>query len=138
MNQPTAGQPLSGHSLSGKPMSGNPLSGNPLSGHPTLERLLAKVLQYGTWTASAIIGLGLALALLDSHAVAHSGGVFSGMRIVSIGIVLFILLPAIRVLLMLIVFWRERDYRFSAIAALVLIILILGFVVGMRTGAGAG
>lgn len=112
--------------------------GRPMSGHPMLERLLAKVLQYGTWMASAIVGLGLVMALLDSHAVSHSMGVLSGMRIVSIGIVLFILLPAIRVLLMLFVFWQERDYRFSAIAALVLVILILGFFIGMRVSSGAG
>ena len=123
MNQPTLSHHVSGH---------------PLSGHPKLERLLAKVLQYGTWMASAIIGVGLVMALLDSHAVSHSTGVLSGMRIVSIGIVLFILLPAIRVLLMLFVFWRERDYRFSAIAALVLVILALGFIVGMRVSGGPG
>jgi len=115
-----------------------PTLGHHMSGHPMLERLLAKVLQYGTWMASAIIGVGLVLALLDSRAVSHNAGVLSGMRIVSIGIVLFILLPAIRVLLMLFVFWQERDYRFSAIATLVLVILILGFLIGMRVSAGAG
>jgi uncharacterized membrane protein len=35
-------------------------------------------------------------------------------------------------LLMLLVFLRERDYRFTAIAALVLAIILLGFAVGMR------
>ena len=54
------------------------------------------------------------------------------MRLVTIGIALFILLPVLRVVLMLIVFLRERDYRFSAIAALVLTILLVGFVVGTR------
>ena len=110
----------------------------PAFGHPLLERLLAKVLQYGTWLASAMIGVGMMLALLDTHAVTHSAGVLSSMRIVSAGIVLFILLPAIRVFLMLLVFVKERDYRFSVIAGLVLLILALGFVVGMRVTAGAG
>jgi hypothetical protein len=31
-------------------------------------------------------------------------------------------------------FLRERDYRFTAIAALVLAIILLGFAVGMRHG----
>jgi uncharacterized membrane protein len=109
-----------------------------VSGHPVLERLLAQVLQYGTWLASAIIAVGLALALIDSHYGTHSAGFLASTRIVEAGIVLFILLPVFRVFLMLLVFLKEHDYRFSTIAALVLLILALGFIVGMRVSAGAG
>jgi hypothetical protein len=109
-----------------------------ISGHPVLERLLASVLQYGTWLASAAIGLGLAVALVDSHSGLHNVGFLSSTRIISLGILLFILLPVFRVFLMLLVFVKERDYRFSVIAGLVLLILVLGFVVGMRVSAGAG
>jgi uncharacterized membrane protein len=42
-------------------------------------------------------------------------------------------LPVLRVTLMLIVFLRERDYRFGAIAALVLTFIVLGFVLGAGT-----
>jgi len=80
---------------------------------------LADLLHYGTWLASIAIGLGLALG---------------STRIETIGIALFILLPTLRVLLMLLVFLRECDYRFTAIAALVLAIILLGFAVGMRQG----
>ncbi len=111
---------------------------HPISGHPVLERLLAQVLQYGTWLASATIAVGLALALIVSRPGAHSAGSLSSTRIVETGIVLFILLPVFRVFLMLLVFLKERDYRFSAIAGLVLLILALGFIVGMRVSAGAG
>jgi hypothetical protein len=109
-----------------------------ISGHPLLERLLARVLQHGTWLASAAIGLGLAIALIDSHSGLHTQGFLSSTRIISLGILLFILLPVFRVFLMLLVFLSERDYRFSVIAGLVLIILILGFFIGMRVQAGAG
>jgi hypothetical protein len=109
-----------------------------ISGHPLLERLLAMVLQYGTWLASAAIGLGLAIALIASHSALHTVGFLSSTRIISVGILLFILLPVFRVFLMLLVFLKERDYRFSVIAGLVLLILVLGFVVGMRVSAGAG
>jgi uncharacterized membrane protein len=109
-----------------------------ISGHPVLERLLAQVLQYGTWLASATIALGLALALIVSHPGTPTAGFLSSTRIVETGIVLFILLPVFRVFLMLLVFLKERDYRFSAIAGLVLLILALGFIVGMRVSAGAG
>jgi uncharacterized membrane protein len=49
---------------------------------------------------------------------------------VTIGIALFILLPVMRLILMLGVFLHQRDYRFSAIAALVLVIVAAGLVVG--------
>lgn len=109
-----------------------------ISGHPVLERMLARVLQYGTWLASAAIGVGLAVALIDSHSGLHPVGFLSSTRIISLGVLLFILLPVFRVFLMFLVFLKEHDYRFSVIAGLVLLILALGFVVGMRVSAGAG
>ena len=90
-----------------------------------MERLLAVLLRYGVWLASLAIGIGLAVAL--------AGSAPAGMRIVAIGIGLFILLPSLRVLLMLAVFVRARDYRFGLIAALVLAIIVLGLAVGMHT-----
>jgi uncharacterized membrane protein len=46
------------------------------------------------------------------------------------GIAFFILLPVMRLILMLGVFLHQRDYRFSAIAALVLMIVIAGSMIG--------
>jgi uncharacterized membrane protein len=87
-----------------------------------LERQLAAMLSYGTWLASAVIAIGLALTLIG-----WPGGAGD---IVTTGIALFILLPVSRVILMLIVFLHERDYRFGAVAALVLAIMVLGFALG--------
>ena len=53
-------------------------------------------------------------------------------RVITAGIALLIVLPVLRVLLMLIVFVRERDFRFSVIAILVLAIILLGSVLGMH------
>jgi hypothetical protein len=58
------------------------------------------------------------------------------MRIAAIGIVLFILLPTLRVLLMLLVFIREGDFRLAATAGLVLAIILLGIFLGLRTASG--
>jgi len=96
-----------------------------------LEWLLAGTLHFGTWLASAAIGLGLALALLDSRFSAPKLAILRDMRIATIGIALLILLPVVRVVVMLIVYLRHRDYRFSAIALLVFTIILLGFTVGL-------
>jgi uncharacterized membrane protein len=93
-----------------------------LARHPELERLIAKVLDRGTWIASGIITLGLALELAG----------WPGMRIVIGGIAIFILLPVLRVMIMLIMFIRERDTRFSVVAALVLMIIALGAALGVH------
>ena len=52
-------------------------------------------------------------------------------RIVTAGIALLIVLPVLRVFLMLVVFVRMRDFRFGAIAMLVLAIMLLGSVLGV-------
>lgn len=104
-----------------------------LARHPGLERLLARVLHRGTWLATGVIALGLALALLGWPGALSA---LTGTRIVAAGIALFILLPVLRVLLMLIVFVRDGDYRFGAIAALVLAIIALGAALGVHMAGG--
>jgi uncharacterized membrane protein len=82
----------------------------------SLEQVLGRLLHVGTYVASAVIAIGLVL----------------GMRIATVGIVLFILLPVIRLAAMLVFFSRARDFRFAAIAALVLLIIALSFLAGTR------
>ncbi|SMG57810.1 DUF1634 domain-containing protein [Paraburkholderia susongensis] len=100
------------------------------------EHWLANLLHYGTWIASGTIAAGLGLALVLPAVRTGSGGAsggpatLAGMPIVSAGIALFILLPVMRLILMLGVFLHRRDYRFSAIAALVLAIVAAGLLVG--------
>lgn len=94
-----------------------------------LDRLLARVLHRGTWLGWSVIALGLALPM------AGWSGALSAVisrRVVTAGIALLIVLPVLRVLLMLIVFVRERDFRFGVIAILVLAIILLGSVLGMH------
>jgi len=97
---------------------------------PALEKMLAGLLRYGTWIACAAIGVGMTLAILDPYlGTLH----VSGMRIATVGVILFILLPSTRVLLMLTVFLRDRDYPLALTAAIVLAIIILGFFLGVHT-----
>jgi hypothetical protein len=95
--------------------------------------MLAAVLHRGTWLASGVIALGLALAAFNGHAGAHPVTLMSSDHVIAAGIALLILLPVLRVALMLVAFLRERDYRFGAIAALVLFIIVMGLVLGTRT-----
>ena len=88
---------------------------------PRLESLLAGLLCYGTWLASGVIGLGLVLPLIG----------LPGEPVVASGVALFIALPALRVLLMLAVFIRERDYRLTSVTAVVLLTILAGFAIGM-------
>ena len=84
------------------------------------EGLLADLLRYGTWLASGLIGSGLAMSLVG----------LSGAQVVAAGVVLFISLPVLRVLVMLAVFMRDRDYRLALVAAIVLMTMVAGFAIG--------
>src|ERR1700733_4194039 len=96
-----------------------------------LDELLAHLLRYGRWSALAAIGLGYALTLTGPHAPIRNLPVLSNMQIVRVGIALFILLPILRVMLMLLVFIRERDFRFAFISGVVLAIILLGIFSGV-------
>jgi uncharacterized membrane protein len=92
--------------------------------------LLATLLRNGSLLASATIGLGFALTLIESRFGARILAILPSMRISATGIVLFILLPTLRVLPMLFVFIRERDFRLAVIAGLVLAIVLMGILLG--------
>jgi uncharacterized membrane protein len=90
---------------------------------PQLELLLAGLLLYGTWLASAVTGLGLALSV---------GGI-EGTYVVAAGVALFIALPVLRVLVMLGAFILHRDYRLVIVAAVVLITILASLVIGLTS-----
>ena len=94
-----------------------------------LERLLATTLQFGTGVGSCIIAVGWVLSATGEPPST------AAVAIIRAGIALFILLPALRVLLMVVVFVCERDYRFGAIAALVLAVIVVGAALGVRMAA---
>jgi uncharacterized membrane protein len=87
--------------------------------HP--ELLLAGLLRYGTWLASAVTGLGLAMSLLRVE----------GAHVVASGVALFIALPVLRVLVMLGVFLLDRDYRLVIVTTAVLMTILAGLVIGL-------
>lgn len=94
-----------------------------------LEDKLARLLWEGTLGGCALIGVGLLLTL-SVHTPMSARAAFA---LMNTGILLLILLPVVRVGLMLTVFLRERDLRFAAAAAAVLLIIALSLAVGLWT-----
>jgi uncharacterized membrane protein len=90
---------------------------------PQPELLLAGLLRYGTWVASGVTGLGLALSLAGVE----------GADVVAAGVALFIALPILRVLVMLGAFILAQDYRFVVVAAVVLMTILAGLVIGLSS-----
>lgn len=91
------------------------------------DQIIAGLLWYGTWFATALIAVGI----LVTAAEPFLGFVLplSGYDAVKAGVAVFILLPVARVMLMLTVFLRERDYTYTAIAAFVLAIIAAGVLI---------
>jgi hypothetical protein len=83
----------------------------------TLERRLANLLSFGTWTAAALLAAGLMLAISKNHPL-------PGDYLLLLGIGLLIALPVIRILVTGLVFLYSREWGYAAMAGLVLIIVI--------------
>ena len=85
------------------------------------QGLIAGLLWYGSWIAVAITCVSFVIQLFGHD----------GLTIAKAGIALFILLPVARVALMIVIFARARDRIYTMISALVLAIIVAGFVVGL-------
>jgi hypothetical protein len=90
------------------------------------EALLAALLRFGTWAACLLMVAGAFLDLPGASRLGLPDGV-AAMDVIKAGIALLIFLPVARVALMLVLFLNERDYVYTAIAALVLAIIGAGF-----------
>jgi len=94
------------------------------------EGILAGLLRHGALFAAGWLVLGMAGGLLEGAVSAAGAGATFSDRCLTIGIALLIALPVLRVALMMVIFAFERDFRFAAISAAVLIIIAAGFVAG--------
>ena len=96
-----------------------------------MDLLLARQLRYGIRLASSVTALGMIVALFGRSLVPHGHTMTLGTSIVMKGIALIILLPILRVVLMLIMFLRERDYLFGMISGIVLVTIGVSVVAGL-------
>ncbi len=95
------------------------------------DRRIASLLWFGTLLACIMIAVGMALAFIETLGF-YSGLSQTGYTLVKIGVVIFILLPVARVLLMLLMFLRSKDYVYTAISAAVLCVIGLGLFIGLH------
>jgi len=106
------------------------------------ERILAGLLRYGALVAAAWMAAGLVLSLLQSGRLTvlrpamHVNEIGSYLMaidpvaFITVGVLLLLSLPVLRVGIMVVVFASSRDYRFMAISGIVLLIIVGGFLVG--------
>ncbi len=92
------------------------------------DQIIAALLWYGTWFASALIAAGILLTAFKPFSFSMVIPL-RGDTLVKAGIAVFILLPVARVALMLTIFLRERDYLYAVIAAIVLAIIAAGVMI---------
>ncbi len=88
----------------------------------TLDRVVAQSLKIGSYMGFAI----LAAALLLMFASPAHGALFA-----KIGVIVMIVTPPFRLVIALIVFLYERDYKYVAITSGVLLILLLSALFGV-------
>lgn len=86
-----------------------------------LERQLAVILAGGTWLASALIALGVALCLLMRR---------EPTRLLTLGTALIICLPILRLLMMQVAFTLAHDIPLAVVTSIVLVIIALGAFLG--------
>lgn len=119
-------------------------------GHP-IELLISYVLRVGVLIAAALIATGLVMFFVDvangttsgqakeildhggkqitvswssiAHGVAHG----DALSVIELGLLVLILTPVSRVLLTLVLFLIEKDKVFVIVSAIVLFVLLLGF-----------
>jgi uncharacterized membrane protein len=106
------------------------------------ELAIAFVLRYGVLVCGACLGLATALAIfgpsggLGAHPSLTVSGLVAGLAalepdaIASLGILLLILLPVLRVGMTVVLFLLERDYLYFAISTFVFVVLVFGLIYG--------
>lgn len=107
------------------------------------ELLISFVLRLGVYTAALVIAVGLILTVVtgnsgypDNSYPSSIQEVWAGLQefkpaaIISLGLLLLIATPVIRVGLSVILFIKEGDYLYTGITLLVLAILLFSLVFG--------
>jgi uncharacterized membrane protein len=96
------------------------------------------LLRVGLWTATVLMTAGVMVALFSGRAPVVPlrvgqlvrGGLALSERLCGLGIIVLAATPAIRVVTLLELWIRERDWRFVAVALTVALVLLLAITLG--------
>ena len=113
-----------------------------------LQLLIGKVLRYGVWLSAALTSIGLLLLLIKPIQPIDEG--FSSIptrfhlanffrelskgesyAIITLGIMVLLLTPVLRVLFAIIGYLKEKDRLYFFISLIVLLILVASFLLGV-------
>lgn len=112
-----------------------------------METIMGRLLQFGVLLASLVMAIGGGIYVREHHseipnykifspepqALRHFGGILHGVAagnsaaIIQLAVLLLIATPVARVVFALIAFAMERDKLYVLVSALVLAVLLLGF-----------
>jgi len=87
---------------------------------PRLDTLVARTLRWGAYAAFMVLAATLLIAPFVEVGTAS--------QLYRAGVLVMMATPGLRVLIALLVFLREHDYKYSLVAGGVLLILLLGSV----------
>jgi len=90
---------------------------------PAFDRMLARVLHAGALAGFFVMAAGAVAHILVDGPLAS--------RLETAGVLILLATPVVRVIVAMILFFRERDWRYGWISAGVLLILLLGSVFGI-------
>jgi uncharacterized membrane protein len=90
---------------------------------PAADRVLSLTLKAGAYTAFGLIVAGLLLRW------ATPGGV----DVVTIGLLVLLATPVLRIVAACIQFFRERDFKYALVSLGVLGIMVLAYCLGIKT-----
>ena len=91
---------------------------------PGFDLALALVLRIGAFAGFFVMVAGVVAHILVDGAIAA--------RLELAGVLIMLLTPLVRVFVAMVLFFREKDWRYGWISAGVLLILLLGSVFGIR------
>ena len=119
---------------------GSPASAPPPHVMEPIERMVSRVLKVGIALAVALMALGIVLSVFDqegipSHVVPLADlpsllGDLDPAAFLSLGLIVLIATPFVRVVGSIIAFARERDRRYVLVTSVVLAVMCLSVVLG--------
>jgi uncharacterized membrane protein len=107
------------------------------------EIIISKALRIGVILSASIIGIGLIMLIITGNS-GYPGSsfptspvqiikgliLFKPYAVILTGLLVLILTPVFRVAISMLTFFKEKDYLYVAITAVVFIILIISFLLG--------